>query len=94
MKFPVDFVEKFSSPSVGEGYPVQISASDLMKNFHKAAMVVSDTEIQPFKESDKTVGDGMIVRSLKFDPAPPIEQGTYVFGFKDGVFTWIATEEC
>ena len=94
MKFPVDFVEKLSSASVGAGYPVQISARDLMRNFSKAALVVSTNGPQPFTESEKTVGDGKVERELLFDPAPPTGDGTYVFGFKDGKFTWLSTEEC
>ena len=93
MKFAVDFVEKLSSPSVGAGYPIQISARDLMQNFSKAALIVSTNGPQPFTESEKTVNHG-VVRELLLDPAPPTGNGTYVFGFKDGKFTWLSTEEC
>ena len=97
MNFPVNFVEKAREAAVGSGYPIQISATDLMKNFNAAALNVENSangSPQPFAVMDKTVGGGMVQKQLLFSPAPPAGGGTFIFGFKDGAFTWLATEEC
>ena len=86
---PVDFEAKArgakgASPG---GYPVQISAADLMRNFVMAALDADPSLIE------QTTGQGgHPARKLKI-PAVP-SGGTYVLGAVDGALQWIATEEC
>lgn len=90
MKFPVDFNEKAKAAkqASGGGYPVQLSAGDLMKNFKYAA---GDFEDESFAITES--GDSRkIDLKLKIPAAPG--SGTHVLGVVDGTLTWIATEEC
>ena len=86
---PVSFAEKSKqggNPAAG-GYPYQISASDLDKNFVFAALDVDDSLVQA------TTGQGgHLARKLKIPTVPG--GGTHVLGAVGGVLQWIATEEC
>lgn len=95
MNLPVDFAAKASTKS--GGYPVQISASDLMKNFNAAVLDAVDTvdgNPQPFTTRQSSTGADSGQRKLMIHPAPPDDGKTYVFGFKGGAFCWLPTEEC
>jgi len=87
MNLPVSFSEKARGPKEGGGYPVQISANDLDKNFQFAAL---DAE-EGYIESTSGRG-GNSGRKLKLPPIPP--SGTHVLGASGGALTWIATEDC
>jgi hypothetical protein len=88
MQIPVDFSKKIKESSKSStGYPYQISASDLDKNFVYAALDVDKSLI------DETSGDGgHTKRKLKIPPVPQL--GTYVLGVISGGISWISTEEC
>ena len=89
MTLPIDFEAKVKAPpsATGGGYPVQLSAADLMKNFVMAALDADESLIE------QTTGQGgHPARKLKI-PAVP-SGGTHVLGSVGGVLTWIATEEC
>lgn len=107
MKLPVDFSAnvKGAKQASGGGYPVQISAGDLMQNFTYAAL---DAESGLITESNggrkltipspsgtnKILGYDGSSMSWKDDiPAAPTS-GTHVLGAVNGVLSWIATEEC
>lgn len=86
---PIDFETKAkqAKQASGGGYPVQLSAADLMKNFVMAALDADESLIE------QTTGQGgHPARKLKIPAVPG--GGTYVLGAVDGVLTWIATEEC
>jgi hypothetical protein len=86
---PVSFQQLAQSggnPASG-GYPYQIRASDLDKNFVFAALDADESLIET------TTGQGgHQARKLKI-PAVPSE-GTHVLGAVDGTLQWLATEEC
>jgi hypothetical protein len=89
MTLPVDFEAKArgAKSASGGGYPVQLSAADLMRNFVYAALDADESFIET------TTGQGgHKVRKLKI-PAPP-SGGTHVLGAVGGSLQWIATEEC
>lgn len=88
MKFPVDFQEKArgAKQASGSGYPVQISASDLMSNFYAAALDADTSLIEEITQN------GLTIRKLKI-PAVP-NNGTFVLGAVGGQFQWLATEQC
>ena len=89
MKLPVDFeaLARSAPSATGSGYPVQLSAADLMKNFVFASLDADPSLIQ------KTTGEGGYEsRKLKI-PAVP-SSGTHVLGAVNGTLQWIATEEC
>ena len=89
MNLPVDFEAKArgAKQASGGGYPVQLSAADLMRNFVHAALDADESLIET------TTGQGGHQgRKLKI-PAPPAS-GTHVLGAVDGAIQWIATEEC
>ena len=89
MNLPVDFEAKArgAKQASGGGYPVQLSAADLMKNFVHAALDADPSLIE------QTTGQGGHQgRKLKI-PAVPAS-GTHVLGAVDGALQWIATEEC
>ena len=78
---PVDFEAKIV------GKPVySISASDLMKNFADAKLIVDDALTEP------AFVNNYAARKFKF-PTPPTS-GTHVLGAISGALSWIATEEC
>jgi hypothetical protein len=87
MNLPVSFSEKARGPKEGGGYPVQISANDLDKNFQFAAL---DAE-EGYIESTSGHG-GNSGRKLKLPPIPP--SGTHVLGASGGALTWLSTEDC
>lgn len=76
---------------------MQISAADLDKNFNYATTDFpkydEDGNEQPWIVTEIVGPSGHIQRQLVFNPAAP-SSGTHVLGVKDGVLTWIATEEC
>lgn len=87
--FPVNFEEKArgARSASGGGYPVQLSAADLMKNFVHAALDADPSLIE------QTTGQGgHPARKLKIPAVPG--GGTHVLGAVDGTLQWIATEEC
>lgn len=108
---PINFEALVKAPkksSVG-GYPYQLSAKDLMRNFVWATLHISDR----FVESSQGLA-GYAARKLK-DPYPEPQaegqaalisvngtvqwlnapkEGTYVLGSITGALTWISTEEC
>ena len=89
MTLPVNFEEKVrqAKQASGGGYPVQLSAADLMKNFVHAALDADPSLIE------QTTGQGgHPARKLKIPTIPAT--GTHVLGAVDGVLQWIATEEC
>ena len=89
MNLPIDFEGKIrgAKNASGGGYPVQISARDLMANFVYAAL---DVDVSLVEET--TGQGGLSSRKLKI-PAVP-SSGTYVLGSVDGSLQWLSTEEC
>jgi hypothetical protein len=89
MNLPVDFEAKAraAKDASGGGYPVQLSAADLMRNFVMAAL-----EVDPSLVEDTTGQGGHAARKLKIPPIP--SGGTYVLGAVDGSLQWVETEEC
>lgn len=89
MSLPVDFEDKARQPksATGGGYPVQLSAADLMQNF-----VYASLDADPSLIETTTGQGGHQARRLKI-PAVPTS-GTYVLGSVDGTLQWITTEEC
>jgi hypothetical protein len=78
---PVDFEAKIV------GKPVySISASDLMRNFADAKLLVDDAFTEP------SFVNNYAARKFKF-PTPPTS-GIHVLGAISGALSWIATEEC
>jgi hypothetical protein len=88
IELPVDFEAKLKSPPrVSGGYPIQLSAADLMRNFVHAALDADPSLIE------QTTGQGgHQSRKLKIPAVPG--SGTHVLGAVNGTLTWIATEEC
>jgi hypothetical protein len=86
---PVSFqqaAQQGGNPANG-GYPYQIRASDLDKNFVFATLDADESLIET------TTGQGgHPSRKLKI-PAVP-SSGTHVLGAVGGVLQWLATEEC
>ena len=78
---------KSASNSAAGGYPYQIKAADLDKNFVYATLEIDATLVE-----EKSGQEGFTKRKLKI-PAV-LGSGTYVLGSVSGVLTWIATEEC
>jgi hypothetical protein len=89
MTLPVDFETKARAArsASGGGYPGQISAADLMKNFVYAGLDADDSLIK-----DEIGQGGHKSRKLKIPAVPG--SGTHVLGAVDGVLQWVATEEC
>lgn len=87
MNLPVDFGAKIKQPSSAGGYPIQLSAADLMRNFVHAALDADPSLIE------STAGPGGHPgRKLKIPAVPG--SGTYVLGAVNGTLTWLATEAC
>ena len=89
MSHPVDFEAKVKSPpsASGGGYPTQLSAGDLMRNFVFSALDADESLIE------QTTGQGgHQARKLKIPAVPG--SGTHLLGSVDGALQWIATEEC
>lgn len=85
--FPVDFTDKAKEPISpgGTGYPYRISANDLMRNFHYAALVAEDGWIEP----DSGLYDG---RKLKL-PAIPSGDKIYILSVNGGELGWLEYKE-
>ena len=78
---------KSAGKSSSGGYPYQIKAADLDRNFVYATLEIDATLVE------ETSGqEGFTKRKLKI-PAVP-SSGTYVLGAVDGALTWLSTEEC
>jgi hypothetical protein len=89
MTLPVDFETKArgAKDASGGGYPVQLSAADLMRNFVFAALDADESLIEA------TTGQGgHPARRLAIPTVP--SSGTHVLGAVGGSLQWIATEEC
>ena len=86
---PVDFEAKAraAKSASGGGYPVQLSAADLMRNFVYAAI-----DADPSLIEETTGQGGHKSRKLKIPAAP--SSGTHVLGAVNGTLQWIATEKC
>ena len=89
MDFPVDFTEKAKLPASagGSGYPYKISANDLMRDFHYAALDAEEGWIENKKDS---LWEG---RKLKL-PKLPSGEGLFLLGCSGGSLEWIGTESC
>jgi len=86
---PVSFEQKSKqggNPAAG-GYPYQISATDLDKNFVFATLDVDESLIEQVSGTG-----GHPQRRLKIPAAP--KSGTHVLGAVGGTLKWIAAEEC
>ena len=86
---PVSFQQKTQGGgnSASGGYPYQLSARDLDKNFVWATLEIDASFVE------QTTGQGgHPQRKLKLPPAPTT--GTHVLGAVNGALSWIATEEC
>ena len=87
LNLPVNFEPLAQQAKSSGGYPVQIRASDLMKNFVYCLLDTNDGL------TETTTGQGgHQMRKLKI-PTPP-SGGTHVLGVVDGTIQWIATEAC
>ena len=86
---PVDFQQLAQSATgaSGKDYPYAIKATDLMKNFVFATLVVEDGVYE-----ETSGAQGHRQRRLKI-PTPP-SAGTHVLGAIGGEIQWIATEDC
>jgi len=84
MDFPVDFTEKAKLPASagGSGYPYKISANDLMRNFHHAALDAEDGWIE---SNNNSLYNG---RKLKL-PKLPSGAGLFLLGCSGGSLKWI-----
>jgi hypothetical protein len=78
--------QRGGNPAAG-GYPYQLSAGDLDKNF-----VFATLDADPSLVETKTGAGGHTQRRLKIPAAPA--SGTHVLGAVGGTLQWIATEEC
>lgn len=89
MDFPVDFKEKVKLPAQGggTGYPYRISAEDLMRDFHFAALDAEDGWIESKNDSIYPA------RKLKL-PKFPTSEGLFVLGVSGGELQWVETEAC
>jgi len=88
---PINFQELAQSggnPSAG-GYPYQLRALDLDKNFVYATCDFPE----PFIVTEKTGAFGLPTREISLLPTLPTS-GKYVLGCIDGGLTWIETESC
>lgn len=90
---PVTFSEKIkASPSGGGGYPVQISANDLDKNFVYCLLEAPPLDEagnpQPFAISEKAGQGGHQQRQIVFNPPPPLDGNPYRLSFEDGAWAW------
>ena len=78
---------KSAGKSSSGGYPYQIKAADLDKNFVYATLEIDATLVE-----EKSGQEGFTKRKLKI-PAVP-KSGTYVLGAVSGGLEWIKTEKC
>lgn len=89
---PVLFSEKAKATASGAGYPVQISASDLDKNFTFATTDFQKYDDagneQPWIVTEIVGPSGHTQRQLVFNPAAP-SSGNSFFCVQDGTLTWL-----
>lgn len=104
---PVAFADKLAAarPINGVGYPFQIKADDLDKNFFAATLIIDEKLVEPIASNHPQrrlrisggTQDGQLAYWNGSDyvafSAPP-GGGTYVLGAIDGAIAWIETEEC
>ena len=107
LSIPVDFTKKTAKNNSAGGYPTQIKAEDLQKNFVYCAL-----DCEGLTENTTGPG-GFTARKLKILPGskqhqiliwdgqqytpfmpPPSGSMTWILGAQYGALTWIATEEC
>lgn len=95
MTLPIDFEAKArqAKQASGGGYPVQLSAADLMRNF---VFATEDFDTADFSVTTTQGPGGHTSRTVALaNPLPTLPaSGTHVLGVVDGTLTWIATEEC
>jgi hypothetical protein len=84
---PVDFEKLTGKTPTPGGYPYQLKAADLQRNFVYAALDADASLIE-----NTTGPGGHTQRRLKIPAVPG--SGTHVLGTVDGTLQWIATEEC
>lgn len=88
---PISFSEKAKGTAKGGGYPVQISAADLDKNFIYATLDIPEDDAQgipqPFLVSDIVGPSGKTQRRLTFKPSP-VRGSAFVFS-DTGNFQWL-----
>jgi len=87
-KLPVDFEKKVKQPPPvdGKGYPYQLSAKDLMRNFTYLLGLIPDGSTS----NDLLRWNGSEWEIL----TAPAATGTFVLGVVDGSMQWMETEEC
>jgi hypothetical protein len=93
---PINFLElvKTGGDPANGGYPYQLKASDLQKNFTYAT---EDFSADHFLVTTMGSGQGgNTQRRVKLKLAIPTlpTTGTHVLGAVNGTLQWIATEEC
>ena len=87
MDLPVSFSDKVRLPQgKAGGYPSQLSATDLDKNFAMAAL-----DVEPSWVQDTTI-NGHPSRLLALPALPG--GGTFVLACVEGSLVWFATEAC
>lgn len=107
--FPANFealAQRGGNSAVG-GYPYQIKATDLMRNFVHAALDTEDdlvettSGINGYSQRKLKISAGTSANQIYFwdgskmaTLAAPPSGDTYVLGAIGGEIQWIATEEC
>ena len=109
MNPPVVFADKLAAvrPINGVGYPYQIKADDLDKNFFAATLIIDEKLVEQVNSSNNHAQrrlrisggtqDGQLAYWNGTDYVPfssPPGSGTHVLGAVGGTIQWIATEEC
>lgn len=107
LSIPVNFTQLTAKNQSSSGYPAQIKASDLQKNFIYCALDTADGLVEPYSGPG-----GYPARRLKILPgdfpnqiliwngagyvpfSPPPEPGTWVLGAVNGIIDWLSTEKC
>ena len=87
---PVIFSQKAATSPKGGGYPIQISAADLDKNFTYATLDIPEEvqgRPQPFSVDNVTGPGGHSQRRLVFRPPAPSQDA--VFSVSGGSLAWI-----
>ena len=89
---PVSFTEKAKASANGGGYPVQISAADLDRNFTYATTDFPKYDDggneQPWIVTEIVGPSGHTQRQLVLNPAAP-SGGSSFFCVQDGTLTWL-----
>lgn len=84
LSIPVNFQEKVAQNNAS-GYPYQIAASDLQKNFVYAALDINDGLVENF-----TGPGGHTARRLKIPAPPATDSVTNVLSVENGTLLWTA----